>query len=150
MGAMRFKIKKKVYTTSAVNEISLRHLIVFNNQAADMGIKERWADVELLAAQFSDMTPEECEAHEARWLVLGVTIWATRRIAGEEITFEEAVDIKMSDLTFLPDVATPQDRKPGKAKGRKTARPKASAPAAEPDTDEQATPTTSPEKSTSD
>lgn len=116
----RFKIGDKVYSTAMLDEVTLKDIIRFNTQAEDLGIAEKWHDVEVAAAQMASAKAAEAMAHPMRNVVIGVTIWASRLIAGEEITFEQAVDFPIKDLTLLPD---PADRKKsaGKAKGAKKA-----------------------------
>lgn len=127
--AARFKIGTKVYTTAALDEISLRDLILFNTQAADLGLEERWADVERIATEMSNLDEAGAEAHPGKMLMIGVTIWASRRLAGEQVTLEQAVDIPLNSIAFLP--AT-EDRKPGPTKARKGPAKKATRPASGP------------------
>lgn len=112
----RFKIGTKVYTTAALDEVSLRDLVLFNTQAADMGLAEKWSDVERIAGEFDAMTEAEAEGHPDKLLMIGVTVWASRRGAGEDLSFGDALDFPLSQLDFLPE---PEDRKPGKPKGSK-------------------------------
>ena len=112
----RFKIGDRIYTTASLDEVSLRDLIKFNSQAAELGIAERWPDIERLAQVFDGLTEAEAEAHPDKLLLIGVTIWVSRRVAGEDLAFGDAIDIPLSQLEFIPD---PEDRKPGKAKGAK-------------------------------
>lgn len=123
----RFKIGKKVYSTAALDEISLKDLMLFNTQAADMGLTERWSDVERISQEMANMTEAEAETHPGKMLMVGVTVWAARRIAGEQVTFDEAVSIPVGSIVFLP--AT-EDRKPGPTKGAKPRK------ASEPDADD--------------
>lgn len=145
----RFKIGKKVYTTAALDEVSLRDLVLFNTQAADMGLDAKWSDIERIAGEFDAMTEAEAEKHPDALLMIAVTVWVSRRVAGEDLTFGDALDFPLSQLDFLPE---PKDRQPGKAKGakkpRKSTQP--SAPVAEPPEPSEAaeTPTTSESPST--
>ncbi|MCC7268778.1 MAG: hypothetical protein IT546_15770 [Caulobacteraceae bacterium] len=126
--ALRFRLDGKVYSVGALEDVSLRDVMLFNTQAADMGLAATWADVERIAEEMSAADKDEAEKHPDALLMLGVTIWATRRIAGDEVTFGDAVDFPLSALVWLPDT---EDRKPGKGKARKgsKSKPKASAAA---------------------
>lgn len=131
---VRFRIGDRTYSTASLDEVSLRDVMLFQTQAADMGLTVSWADVEAAAVEMSALPQDEAGSHPQALLMLGVTVWAARRLAGEDVTFEEAVDFPMASMTFLD---SPQDRKPGKAKARKgkprKGKPrKASAPAAAP------------------
>jgi hypothetical protein len=114
----RFKIGEKLYSTASLDEVSLRDIIRFNTQAESLGIAERWHDVEVAAAEMASGTQAAAMAHPMRNVVIGVTIWASRLVAGEDVTFEQAVTFPVRELTMLPD---PEDRKSGKAKGAKRA-----------------------------
>lgn len=119
----RFKIGNKVYSTSALDEISLRDLVVFNTEVSELGIPYSWADVERIGTEMADMTEEEAKRHPDAMFITGVTIWASRRSAGDEVTFLEAIDVKLKDLQFLPST---EDKRPS-GKARKKTGPKASA-----------------------
>lgn len=127
----RFRIGEKAYVMPSLDEISLKDLIRFNTEAANLGIAERWADVIAASREMSTMTPDEQDRHELAPVVFGASIWLARRGAGEEISLADAVDVPLSQIVFLPD---PEDHRPGKPKGastKKAPRPrKASAPAA--------------------
>lgn len=114
--ALRFRLDGKVYSVGALEDVSLRDVMLFNTQAADMGLTATWADVERVAEEMSEADKDAAEKHPDALLMLGVTIWATRRIAGDEVTFGDAVDFPLSALVWLPDT---EDRKPGKGKARK-------------------------------
>ncbi len=112
----RFKINDKIYATSSLDELSLRDVTMFNSQAEDMGLRRKWSDVERVAQELAALPEDEAEQHPDKYLVLAVTVWATRRTAGEKVSFEEAIDVPMLNITLLPD---PEDKKPGKPKARK-------------------------------
>jgi hypothetical protein len=149
MATARFKIGSKVYNTALLEEITLRDLMLFNTQAEDMGLSERWSDVERTAMEMSELDEDAAEKHPGKMLMIGVTIWASRRLSGEAVTFEEAVDVPMASIVFLPATG---DRKPGPTKARKGAAKKTtkavSAPVASVDASSDETPTTSEDTST--
>jgi hypothetical protein len=90
--------------------------VLFNTQAADMGLAEKWSDVERISAEFDAMSEAEAENHPDKLLMIGVTVWVSRRASGEDLSFGDALDFPISSLDFLPE---PEDRKPGKPKGAK-------------------------------
>jgi hypothetical protein len=117
--AQRFKVGGKVYRVDSIDEVTMADILQFNAQSEDMGLHRSWADVERLGDEFTSLSDAEAETHPAKHLMITATIWAARRIAGEDITLEEMLKVKpYKDLEFLPDTA---DRKPGKAKGSKRA-----------------------------
>jgi hypothetical protein len=132
----RFKIGDQVYTTASLDELTLKDIILFDTMAENMGLSARWYDVEQAAYELQAMTDvDAADRHPRKYLVIGVTIWAARRVAGEAAPFEDAIDFKMSDFTVLPST---EDRRPGKPKGagkpRKSTRTSARA-ASRPGTD---------------
>lgn len=137
---MRFKLDGKVYSTASLDEISLRDLVLFNTQAEEIGLTRKWSDVERVAHELETLPAKEADLHPEKLLVIAVTIWASRRLAGDQLTFGEAIDFPTSHLEWLPE---PEDRKPGKGKGAKkapakkstrTSAPAAAAPVAAPAT----------------
>jgi hypothetical protein len=114
----RFKLQGRTYNTAALDEISLKDLLVFNSQAEDMGLRRNWADVERVSEELAQLDPVKADQHPERFLVISTTIWAARRIAGDVVTLDEAVSFPLREIEFLPE---PGDRKPGKPKGAKKA-----------------------------
>ena len=128
----RFRIGKTVYVMPGMDEISLRDIVRFNTEATALGIDERWGDVVRASREMSGMTEQRAEEHDLSALVLAASIWLARRTAGEDISFEDAIDIPQSAIEWL---VSPEDHKPGKRKAAKKAATKStrtSAPADEP------------------
>lgn len=135
---MRFKIGEKVYTSVGIDEISLRDMMAFNRDAGPLGFT--WADIERIVED-----EDEPQGNE-KFIIMAVTIWLARRDAGEDVSFADAVEVKMSDLDILPD---PGDHKPGKSKGPKKARKSTqpSAPVESADTPDEPATTPAPQDS---
>lgn len=125
----RFKLYDRVYTTAALDELTLKDLVLFNSQAEEIGMARKWSDVERISAELSELSTEEADQHPERLLIIAVTVWATRRTAGDQVTFGEAIDFPLSAIEFLPE---PQDRKPGKRKGAAKKAPAKSTPTSAP------------------
>ena len=116
MTAARFKIGTVTYSTAALEEISLKDLVLFNSESTELGLNRTWADVERIATEIANLDENGAHAHPDLLLLLGVTIWASRRKAGENISFADAIDVPMTQILFLKSV---EDRKPGPTKARK-------------------------------
>lgn len=144
----RFQIGETIYNTAALDELSLKDIVLFDSQAAEIGLDARWSDLEQAATDMSALSADEADRHPRKILVIAVTIWAARRMAGEQIKFGDAIDFPANSMRLLPEVG---DKKPGKPKAAKKAAkksPKASAPVVEPAAiDEATTPATSGPKS---
>jgi hypothetical protein len=122
--AARFKIGDRIYSTSSIDKVSLKDLLLFQADLKELGFTDSWSDIESAAQQMAS-NPEGAESHPLALLLFATTIWASRRAAGEDIRFIDAIDVEMSELTILP--AT-QDKAPGKAKGSKSTPAMDSAP----------------------
>lgn len=106
---MKLAIDGKVYDAADLDQLSLRDILMFEKESADMGRPMSWADIGVISTRIDALkTKAEKEADPGIVWMTAVTIWASRRLAGENITFEQAVDFPMRSLTFLPE---PQDRK---------------------------------------
>lgn len=146
MPADRFKIGSKVYRLDVLDDISLRDLMVFNRQVADMGLSITWADIERISSEMAGLSDKKASQHPEAMIMTGVSIWASRRAAGDDVTFEEAVDIPVSEIVWLEG---PKDHKPSaKARRSPSARP-AKKPGAASSLPDQTTPETSESRSVS-
>jgi hypothetical protein len=96
---VRFRLGGKVYTTASLDEISLRDLMVFERETAAMGLPMKWSDVERIGSEMAELPADG--QHPDTLLMVGVTIWAARRAAGDDVTFEQAIDFPMKDLEFI-------------------------------------------------
>lgn len=117
-GEVRFKINGKTYDTATVDEISLRDVVLFNRQAADVGLDVKWADVERISNEMAELGDTDVP-HPDALVMFAVTIWAARRVAGDDVTLSEALDVPMKDIEFLEARKVPKDRQP-KKKARST------------------------------
>lgn len=120
----RFRSGGRIYEITAIDEITPRDLITFPRDAAEVrGSAIAWADVERYAAEIDGLPDDEKEAHPEFGFVMAVTIWSSRKAAGDKITFGECLD---EPFVMLED---PEDHQPGKSparKGKKKASPKGS------------------------
>lgn len=125
---MRFSIAGKVYSAADLDQIRLADILLFEEQTRDFGRALSWGQVNAWAAEIDALeTDEQKHAHPGGLWLMAVTIWASRRLAGEPVTFEQAVNFPMAQLVPLPDPADhPAPANPTRAR---TAARKASAPA---------------------
>jgi hypothetical protein len=107
---VKFSINGKVYDATDLESVKLRDILVFEQQTKDMGRAVTWGEVNQWADELDALGSDDERANHpgAPWLT-AVTVWASRRIAGEDLTFGDAVDFPMSALRFIPD---PEDHKP--------------------------------------
>jgi hypothetical protein len=120
---VKFVIEGKVYDAVDVNKIKMKDMLLFEVQTADFGRRITWEDVLRWHTEVDILEAEKKDGGrqhpEIMWLT-AVAIWAARRAAGEDVTFDQAVDVAANDIKQLPD---PGDHKKpaasGKAKPRK-------------------------------
>jgi hypothetical protein len=121
---MRFKLGDTVYTAAEADLLSLKDILQFEQEAADLGRPLKWGQIEAWSQELTGFyqviantkssaadrkqAEQATKDHEGALWVIAMTIWASRRVAGEAVTFEQAVDFPMRDLTWLPET---QDRK---------------------------------------
>lgn len=115
---MKFSIAGKVYDAADLDRLSLKDILLFETQAAELGVIPElgrpmaWGDIGAISERI-DALETDVEKENDRGMVwmTAVTIWASRKLAGEDVTFEQAVDFPMRDLKFIPE---PQDHKTAK------------------------------------
>lgn len=139
---VRFKINGKTYDTGSVDQISLRDVVLFNRQSADMGLGVTWADVERISTEMAELTDKDAP-HPESLVMFGVTVWAARRIAGDDVTLEEALDVPMASIEIVEARKTPKDRQPKKGTKPRSTRAGAQATSAAEPSDDPTTPPTS-------
>jgi hypothetical protein len=125
---VKFKIGDRIYDGTAIDELSLKMLLELEQQTKDFGRTLTMNDIQSMSAELDGLkTDKERSAHPSGPWFLAVAIWAARKVAGEAVSFSDAIDFPLKDLTFLPD---PQDHKV--ATGPKAQTRKGSARAAKP------------------
>jgi hypothetical protein len=106
---MKFKIGTVTYDAASIDMVTLKDILLLEKETGELGHPLRWSDVKLMAEEMAALkTDKQREDHPDSIWMLAITIWASRRVAGELLTFGDAVDFSMSDLTFIDD---PQDHK---------------------------------------
>lgn len=98
---MRFKISGRLYTAASLTEVSLRDLLLFEVQTEEMGLPLRWADQLNISEEITALPKEERGKHPKMLQLLAVTVWATRRVAGDKVTFSEALDFSLDQLEWV-------------------------------------------------
>ncbi len=113
------KIGAKVYSQPSMDDINLRDLLRFDVEVAELGLSKTWGDVERIQSELDGLGEDARAAHPERLFMVAAMVWLARRTAGEDVSFSEAVDIRIEDVTLIPE---PEDRQPKKSKGAKKPR----------------------------
>lgn len=114
---MKIKIGATVYSTADLDDLSLKTLLQLEQETQDFGHPLTANDIRLMSDRIRKLKTDEERAADpgALWLT-AVVVWASRKLAGEDVTFEQAVDFPMSDLGYIDE---PQDHLPDPTKPRK-------------------------------
>lgn len=108
-----FRSGGTVYAVASLDQITPRDLITFPRDAAEvLGRRITWHEVETAWAEIDGMTEKEADEHELADFLLAVSIWVSRRAAGDRVSFGQCLD---DPFEWLP---TPTDREPGKPKAQ--------------------------------
>lgn len=122
---MRFKIKGVEYESATLEDVTLADVLRFPGQMAELraagalGAPESWNDAVELVARLAliDDLAARGRHPDAIW-AMAVTVWASRRLAGEDVTVAQAADFRWpADFEAL-DEPTPTKARPkaGRAK----------------------------------
>ena len=116
---MRFKLQGRTYTATAVfDRVPLRDLLALEVELETLGRPMKWSQVREMVQRIS-LLDDAQDDPDFLWF-LGLLVWGTRRIAGEALTFEEAIDFPLGELEILPD---PDDHKKAAKPTPRKARP---------------------------
>jgi hypothetical protein len=118
MAAERFRVDGKTYRVDALDEISLKEMLLFDDQAEDMGLRARWADVEQATIELQGATAKDFASHPRNKLIISAAIWVARRLSGEEISLDAAVGVPFKNFEWIE---SPKDHAPS---AKKTAKPR--------------------------
>jgi len=89
------KIGSRVYAQPNMDDINLRDLLRFDVEVAELGLAKTWGDVERIQADLDGMDEDGRARHPERLFMVAAMVWLARRTAGEDVTFSEAVDIRI-------------------------------------------------------
>ena len=149
---MLIKIQGTTYPVKSAAELSLLDLLTLERETRDLGRPltmsviagmENSVQAAIREADGSEAKRKARTEHpESAWL-LAVTLWASRKAAGDHVTFEEAISFPLSALEFVAeagdaddaDVDPPQPRPasvpggkhPAKRSATKTSSPRSTA-----------------------
>lgn len=132
---MKIRIGDTVYDPKSVDDLSLLDLLTLERESGELGRALSMSVLSgmqrsLEAAQRDAKSPEEKiqvgnDHPDSPWL-LAVVIWASRRAAGERVTFGDAISFPLSSLEYIAEVGDqpvvdPQKARPdsGRAGGRR-------------------------------
>jgi hypothetical protein len=129
---VRFKIGDTTYEASSVDRLSLANILRLESETADLGRSMKWSDIKAMIRNVEALSAEELDEHDDAPWVIGLSIWASRLNAGEQLSFEQAISFPLSDLEWIADpqdhqqAAGPQKPRAASARGAKRQGSKAS------------------------
>ena len=119
----RFRIEPGgvIYRIEDVQDVSLKHHLLLERQTEDLlGDPVDMEAMQKIGQEIEALPPAERSSHPKFKLYLAVLIWAGRVVAGENITFEQAIDFPVRAFEWVPE---PRDRQPKKTTDPTRARP---------------------------
>lgn len=131
----RFRIGETVYNAASVQRVTLRQALGFQRSTAELGDPMTWQQAQQRMADFLDRlnATDNAKARDAVArldpdfvLTVAVIVWSARLAAGEDLLWEDALDIGLDEIEWLE---SPTDRRPRKDPPQ--ARPAGSGRAAE-------------------
>lgn len=124
---MKFKLGDRTYDVATTDALTLKMALELEKETTDFGHTIRFGDIEAMTEELDACkTEDERRKHPLTMWVLAVTIWSARRLAGDTVTFDQAVDIPFNQITFLPDPSDhPRPANPTKGRPRKGSGPAA-------------------------
>lgn len=95
---MKIVIGDVEYAQVDLSKISVGNLIRFDRETGmtRKGLRE-------MGERLAAMTEEEREDSADALILTGITVWLARLGAGEDVSFEEACDVPLADLQFIPE-----------------------------------------------
>jgi hypothetical protein len=118
---MRFKIGSVTYDAADTDRLSLKDILQLEAETKALGRPLKWSEFERWTVEINDLvsgaadeTKSEAERQQAErelvehdgyiW-VMALMIWSSRRVAGETLTFGDAIDFPVGDLEFEKEPA---------------------------------------------
>ena len=134
---MKLKIGDRTYALKSVEELTLLDILTLERETRDLGRPLTMSVIEAMRKDIEQATVGKATVEEraqarrehpdAPW-VLAVMLWASRRHAGEKVTFEEAISFPISQMSFerepgdpadMPEAADPTAARPGSGRAAK-------------------------------
>jgi hypothetical protein len=110
---MRFRVSKDgpEYELRGVQDVSLLDLIRLQSESAALGKSLTVGTLnQMRIERRKDCTDKDgkvdvdaLDAHPHSMWLMGTNLWASRRLAGEDVSFADALGVSYDDLTFIPD-----------------------------------------------
>jgi glutathione S-transferase len=109
---VKIQIGDTVYPVKSPDDLSVLDLLMLEQESAAVGRKLtmpvlKGMQESIDAAVASERTPaarkQAREEHPESLWMFAITIWASRRAAGEHITFADAISFPMRELTPIPE-----------------------------------------------
>jgi len=111
----RFILRGKTYSTIGVGDMTVKMLLELEQETADFGRRITLAEFERMNAEYGEHLKLGGSAvvHPAYFWLMGIAVWAARKMAGEDVTFSEAIDFAPDEIKEIP---APRDHQPKTAR----------------------------------
>lgn len=125
---MLMEIDGRRYPVKAIGDLELRHMAQFQHEMATDPLLEHVTSLRTLAqvedalAAHAKMGKAERQANPDGLFLTCFTVWASRVLAGENVTLVEAISVPLSKLNWIKEPADIAAAGEGQGKARKASR----------------------------
>lgn len=113
--ATRFTLHGKTYSAVGPADMTVKMHLELEQETADFGRRITLAEFERMSAEYNEHLKLDGAPmlHPSYLWLMGIAVWAAKKMAGEDVTFADAIDFSPTDLKAIPE---PQDHKAKSAK----------------------------------
>lgn len=126
---MKFRIQGRMYDMADLEQLTIRDTLLLQGQTAALGREITFGEVVAMAKRMGTLTSEERERDADCMWVFACSIWASKRLGGDDCTLNDVIDLRLSEIDVVADPKDHLDKadptKPRPASGRGGKRPAA-------------------------
>lgn len=100
----RFILRGKTYSTIGPADMTVKMLLELEQETADFGRRITLAEFERMSADYNEHLKLGGSAltHPAYLWLMGIAVWGAKKMAGEDVTFAEAIDFAPQEMKEIP------------------------------------------------
>jgi hypothetical protein len=120
---VKFTLEGRVYDAASIYHLPLKLILQLQMESREFGRQIELVDIQTWTAELDKLkTDRERAQHPSGPWLIAVAIWVARKKAGDDVTFDQAVDVPLDEIVWLKE---PRDYKqnPTKARPRKGSGP---------------------------
>lgn len=95
---MKLSIDGVLYDPASLDRLTLREIMALEKATEDLGRPLKWSAIRAMAEAAAGAGLAESD--DALW-VIGLTIYASKLRAGEQVTFADALDVELGAIDWI-------------------------------------------------